>query len=112
MLLLVHVVVSDQKNTFLITFKRKRFFFIYLFCWQRRKKWWDNGTLLAISESVARTDQHLKALLLITRGTDDLDGESGTELTLRFYQREWKMQVAFWEVFASGSPSSLVPSTV
>lgn len=41
---------------------------------------------MAISESVAWTDQHLKALLLISRGTDDLDGESGTELTLRFYQ--------------------------
>lgn len=67
---------------------------------------------MAISESVAWTDWCLKALLLISRGTDELDGESGTELTLRFYQRQWKMQVAFWEAFASGSPSRLVQSTV
>lgn len=45
MLLLVHVVVSDQNNIFLITFKRK-VFFIYTFSVGREGK---NGGIMELS---------------------------------------------------------------
>lgn len=44
------------------------------------KKKWSKGIFLAISEYFAWTDQRLIALLLISRGIDDLDGKNNTEI--------------------------------
>lgn len=58
----------------------------------------------AISEWFAWTNQHLKEVLLIVRGTDDLDGRSDRDLTLRFYQKlkntgDFLRNVFYWFKF-------------